>query len=274
MSHALDGLTIGISISDSPDLAELGLSKLHLEDAMIQVARQLLGAGASLVYGGDLREGGFTNLLFEFVAMYRKPKAKTVRPRVVDVLAWPLHTAMKREDLAAKLRALESIGEVTFLGPNGKPMPRERALALQQREPAPSQWRKGLTTMREHLTRMCDARVAIGGQVTNFKGVMPGIAEECLLSIKARKPTFLVGGFGGCAGDIVATMRNTSSPAKRNTEWTARERFRSIRLADLRDGLKPDESLRLATTRHVDEIVTLLLRGLERRPRSSPAKRK
>jgi hypothetical protein len=51
----LAGMRIGISISESPDMAVLGLGPEHLEDAMSEIARRLLACGASLVYGGDLR---------------------------------------------------------------------------------------------------------------------------------------------------------------------------------------------------------------------------
>jgi hypothetical protein len=45
---------IAVSISDSPDLAARGLGERHLCDVMVEVARHLIAAGATLVYGGDL----------------------------------------------------------------------------------------------------------------------------------------------------------------------------------------------------------------------------
>lgn len=56
---------IAISISESPDMPALGLSDGHLRDAMVEIARHLLALGARLVYGGDLRQYGFSELLFE-----------------------------------------------------------------------------------------------------------------------------------------------------------------------------------------------------------------
>ena len=46
---------IAVAISDSPDMAGLGLAPEHLRDAMAEIARHLLALGARLVYGGDLR---------------------------------------------------------------------------------------------------------------------------------------------------------------------------------------------------------------------------
>jgi hypothetical protein len=52
----LDGLKLGLPVSggDKAEEAALGLSSLHLEDAVRVVARQALAAGATLVYGGAL----------------------------------------------------------------------------------------------------------------------------------------------------------------------------------------------------------------------------
>ena len=64
--------TIAISISESPDMSVLGLGDEHLRDAMAEIARHLLALGARLIYGGDLRQHGFSDLLFELVARHRR----------------------------------------------------------------------------------------------------------------------------------------------------------------------------------------------------------
>src|SRR5215470_16444954 len=70
VNRFLEGWRIAVSISDSPDLASLGLGDRHLRDVMVEVARHLISAGAALVYGGDLRKKGYTELLFEVAARY------------------------------------------------------------------------------------------------------------------------------------------------------------------------------------------------------------
>ena len=84
------GRTVAISISESPDMAVLGLSDAHLRDAMDRLALHLLASGASLAYGGDLRANGFTDWLFELVSRYQHP-ASEVRIGVTNYLAWPIH---------------------------------------------------------------------------------------------------------------------------------------------------------------------------------------
>jgi hypothetical protein len=263
MVASLQNSTIGISISDSPDLAKLGLGARQLEDAMTRIARHCLAEGARLVYGGDLREGGFTDLLFEFAAMYKRPDA--TRPAVMNVLAWPVHISMDRQALSSTLKALEPWGTVLFLGPSGRPMPKKRALLEAQRNPDREEWAGGLTRMRKWLAATCDARILLGGRVAEYQGQMPGVAEEALLSIRAGKPTYLAGGFGGCTRDIINAM-NIDAPmlTSRSANWKGCEQFQSFRERELHDRLKLDERNRLATTTHVDEIVVLLLKGLAR----------
>lgn len=60
-------MNIGISISDSPDMWFFGFTDKHLKNAMAGFAIHLLASGATLAYGGDLMDRGFTRLIFEFV---------------------------------------------------------------------------------------------------------------------------------------------------------------------------------------------------------------
>ena len=59
---------VAVSTSESSDMPALGLSDEHLRDAMAEIARHVLRTGSRLVYGGDLSQHGFSELLFEIVA--------------------------------------------------------------------------------------------------------------------------------------------------------------------------------------------------------------
>jgi hypothetical protein len=61
---------VGVSVSDTTDMAMLGMGPEHLEDATLEIARYLLAMGSRLVYGGDLRPGGFTDLLAELTVRH------------------------------------------------------------------------------------------------------------------------------------------------------------------------------------------------------------
>ena len=91
---------------------------------------------------------------------------------------------------------------------------------------------------------------------------MPGIAEEACLSLQARQPVFLLGGFGGCARDIAETIGLADRWAGSRGDWTGRSCFRSYRPDDFHNGLSREENAVLAQTPHIHEAVTLVSRGL------------
>ena len=73
VTQSAKSATIGISVSDSPDLLALGLSDGHLRDAAARIALGVLALGKSLAYGGDLRQHGFTRLTGGTVGPLPKP---------------------------------------------------------------------------------------------------------------------------------------------------------------------------------------------------------
>ena len=69
-TDALRGVRVGISVSDSDDLGRLGLTDAHAEQAVGEVARAILIAGGSLVYGGRVKPSGFTQYLMHEIRRY------------------------------------------------------------------------------------------------------------------------------------------------------------------------------------------------------------
>ena len=92
---------IGISISQSEDLFLRGYGMSHLQDAKIEIARYLLSCGCTLLYGGDLREGGFTTILYDLVEAYAIDEdGKENRPRLISYLAWPVDSTLSKHQEA------------------------------------------------------------------------------------------------------------------------------------------------------------------------------
>lgn len=259
---------VAISISESPDMNVFGLGTEHLVDAMAEVARHLLALGARLLYGGDLRPGGFTDVLFELVARYRRDAALgDERVGVTNFLAWPVHVSLTLNDRKELSNSLMGIAEVVYLTVGGLPINAEDCARIPTREPTHDEWLKGLTAMRGAMTRTSHARIILGGRTEHFKGRMPGVAEEALLAMESSQPLFLLGGFGGCARDIAEDFGLTSRKAKISRDWLGRQEFRRFVATDLNNGLDATENAVLANTPHVDEAVNLILRGLLRRNR-------
>jgi hypothetical protein len=121
--ESLSQRSVAISISESSDMAVLGLEEEHLRDAMAEVARHLLALGARLAYGGDLRKHGFTELLFELVARYRRDAdVGDERASVINYLAWPVHLGMPVEELKTLRRDMSDIAELDCLEADGRIM--------------------------------------------------------------------------------------------------------------------------------------------------------
>jgi SLOG cluster2 len=254
---------IAISTSESPDMAALGLSDEHLRDAMAEIARHLLALGARLMYGGDLRQHGFSELLFELVARHRRDADEgDDRTAIVNYLAWPVHIVMSTADVETFAADLAGIAELVCLGLDGTHLSKHERRQLPTRTPTDAQWSHGLTSMRQTMRAETDARIVLGGRVDEYKGIMPGIAEEALLSLKAKQPLYLMGGFGGCARDVAETMGLVSPWAASQSAWPNRATFNAFSVIDLNNGLTPEENATLARTPHVDQAVTLILRGL------------
>lgn len=254
--------SVGISISESPDLHVLGLSDGHLRDAMAEVALRLLASGISLAYGGDLRQHGFTQLLAELVGRYRGHPRHAGTIVVTDYLAWPVHISMTSNELAAFSADHEAAAHLVFLSLNGARLEREQRMSLPAHAPQEYEWAKGLTSMRTVMLADISARIVLGGRVEGFKGTMPGIAEETYLSLDAGQPVFLLGGFGGCARDIAETLGLSERWGGSREDWSGRDCFRNYSSDDLHNGLSQEENCVLARTPHIQEAVDLVSRGL------------
>lgn len=262
--EVLSQRTIAISTSDSPDMPSLGLSEEHLKDATVEIARHLLALGARLYYGGDLRANGFSELLFELVERHKRDSDDDddVRTDITNLLAWPVHLRMSFAEIESSTSDLVGFGELVCLDISGARQPLLDRQQIQQREPSEAEWKTGLTTMRTVGQSETSARIVLGGRVENFKGSMPGIAEEALMSLSTGKPLYLLGGFGGCARDIAETLKLIDPWAPLNRDWSGRELFEQFTIDSLNNGLTTEQNRILARTPHIDQAIILILTGL------------
>lgn len=282
----LKGKLIGISISDAPDLAQRGMGQVHLEDAMVECARHLLVQGASLGYGGDLRPGGFTEILFELVRTHNRAGTKE---RIHNFLSWPIHL---RLDPGAWHEYLDEIHDYRLPPPPDLGVD-EKVFITPDDPQGRYAWARSLTLMRNEMNQKTNARVLLGGQITGFKGKYPGLLEEALLALRSGRPLYLVGGFGGCTRLIIEALKGRLPDAfteafqikdpvykaivelyraeaaeKKTTaiDYAGELQFlKSKGVAGLDNGLSVDENEFLFTSENLPEIVYLLLRGLTQR---------
>ena len=195
-ADALDGIRLGVSVSDSADLATLGLSPRHAELAVAEIARAVLVGGGTLVYGGRVKPSGFTQFLMHEVRRYGHSAAA-----MTLCLAAPEHRKLSRTELDDLDRELGTKGRVVCLDEAGAEI--EDFLSSASAEPEPvtdiGVMQASYSSLRRYLGEITDARVILGGQLCDFKGAMPGVIEEAIIAVQAGHPLYVASGFGGAA---------------------------------------------------------------------------
>ncbi len=283
-NNPLDGRVLGISISESPDLEALGFSDIHLRDALIEFARYMLAAGATIAYGGDLRAGGFTHTLFDLVSTYKGAGGSEAN-RIRNYLAWPIHLNLAVEQRAELKTSAEII---TLPAPDVPGLDPDTFLAPVDAESTYA-WCLSLTRMRKRLARDNDAQILMGGRLIGYMGQYPGLVEEAYETMQAGKPLFLIGAYGGCTGAVIEAVRGNRPAGLTHQKQCENDSYREVyqyynqhapddeeridyeKLVDffnqrgidgLKNGLSAEENERLFTTPHIPEIIALLLQGL------------
>lgn len=272
---------IGISISETEDLSSLGFSLEHLEDAMVEFARHMLIQGSQLVYGGDLRKGGFTQILSELSYQYRD-KSQYKKQYVFNYSSYPIYLNFTNADelelkknrvKLVKVKPAESVKDVSdkFFAPD----------TIENK----TDWADSLTKMRMEMNDFSDARILLGGRTKGYSGAMPGLLEEALISLRSKKPTYLIGTYGGITEQVILALQKKDSPkisvhyqmddkvyaefidqfGKVSYEDTIKElnEYGLDSLAEY-NGLTPEENMILFNTQNVPEMVFYVLKGLRK----------
>ena len=294
-------LVVAISASPAEDISRFGLRSVHLEAALLEIARYLLISGIRLAYGGHLGTDGYTvrlaNLLEDPVVRHlrgdRIESDVDGAPQIVNYLPWPTF-----ESVHSQAR----VGALVEVIPCPRPDDVHETLdplltdPIRCKVPVDSAirrfaWARGLTEMRRLQVAGVNARVALGGRIGSasnvYSGRMPGILEEILLSIDANQPVYLIGAYGGCARLVCEALNGRLQPeltwdyhraiphsvelchlyGERGIAWenydAIFQRLRDGGFGSLRNGLRSDENEELATTRSTERIVELILSGLQ-----------
>lgn len=251
----LAGALVAISASEADDPAERGLSHLHQRDLIVELARHFFAVGARLAYGGDFRKAGFADLLVDVARAYVR-FGGPASPSIASYVPEPLTTD-------GRASYIDVVTFVEISDPSDDDVvSKEYRRALR------------LRAMRQQVASDAIALVAVGGRNSGFAGWRPGIAEEIATAVAIGRPVYLVGGFGGAAGEYArAVFLRGPTPCAVSTLDLGTEPtgvlalplpglvIRSLRKAR-NNGLSKAENVRLAETIDTDEIVGLVLAGL------------
>lgn len=269
---ALDNVRVGISVSDSEDLPRLGLVRAHAELAVAEIARAVLVAGGSLVYGGRIRPFGFTQCLLHEVDRYGRSNALTL------CLATPEHQKLSRSELDDVDRQLGSRGRLICLDDQGNPIPDIHASEPSQPPGADEATEPvAYSALRRFMGTITDARFLLGGSLSDFGGSMPGILEEAITTISHKQPLLVSAGFGG-ASALVARHLGTDDLGWAPQDFPLRpddgridqavDKLEEVAAESDWDpamtGLETDELGQLSASHRAGEIAALAVRGLSR----------
>ena len=285
--HLFDGKDVAISISDSSEIENLGFSLAHQRNLITEITRFLIIHGSTLVYGGDLRQNGYTRLFSDLVHQYR-PSKEVGKSFFKNYFSFPIHLKLTRSDIlefkkngvlpvSVEPPSNLDIDKSKFYTPKGN-----KNLFI---------WSESLTKMRQEMQSNTDARIFTGGSMSNFKGKYPGLLEESILSLENDTPVYLMGIFGGIASRIIEGLKG-KKPQELTLEWQSSQNeyykefidyYNSRKEEDKIDykakteflnnysldrlsknnGLTIEENERLFSTVHTSEIIFLIMKGLQ-----------
>lgn len=286
---------IGISISDYPkeSMLDAGIDERIQELLMSEMAGFLLGHKATLIYGGDLRDNGFTKYL-QNEAKILQDRFRTNEMFCRNYFAWPIYLSTNQ---STKSWRASCVGVLDIRNVEPPMDLQEQAESYSDffRPDTPERaylWARSLTYMREKMISECDIRITAGGKWTGYAGVMPGILEEVLIAIRMKKPLYLLGGFGGITKKICQAIESGRDdkirfPEELTFSWQKNhiagyellqnkyndagkyfapyESFRKILTFDsLNNGLTEKENIQLFHAISFDESINLILKGIRR----------
>lgn len=233
-------------------MAGEGFGITHLRDALTSVAQQLLYRGASLAYGGDISYQpafNFVQTLIDLSHSYRlddRPK----KDRIRNYVAGPVSVLMNPDDR----ELLDS--QIKLIDINPSPSYSKQDLLANDARSSET-WSGELTKMRERMNRDVDARVLMGGKTAGFKGKYPGLVEEAVMALSTHKPMYIMGMFGGAAREIIHSLSGQSTGGENYNSL-----FEGFGFKDINPGLSGSESEILSESENLEEVVSLLIKGL------------
>lgn len=286
--HLFDGKNVAISISDSPEIEHLGFSLVHQKNLITEITRFLIIHGSSLVYGGDLRQNGYTRLFSNLVHQYR-PSKEVGKLFFKNYFDFPIHLKLTKSDTLEFKK--NGVLPVIVKPPSGLGIDESKFYIPKGNENL-FIWAESLTKMREEMQSNTDARIFTGGSMSNFKGKYPGLLEESILALKNDIPVYFMGIFGGVTSRIIEGLKG-EKPEELSIEWqssqnqnyeefvshynskksedkidykSSTEFLNNYTLARLskNNGLSIEENERLFCTVHTSEIIFLIMKGLHK----------
>ena len=283
---SLKGKNIAISVSEAPDSDIHGYGSEMIRDLTIELSRHLMIAGAKMLYGGDLRKDGYTELFCDMSLQYKDYHGNVDRDTYFfqNYFAWPIHlnfnSGMKLQYLNSRVKPVFVDCPAEYIGDKSKPIAPINDVNKHM-------YALSLLKMRKEMEINSDARIILGGRTYGFNGFMPGIMEEFIQAVISGHPVYLLGGFGGAASLLSSLIMNqkkvedVTEEACRHSNYKefmaycnqnkidmGYEKLREIvarGVCCLDNGLSKEQNNILMQSTDIVEIVGLIIKGLKNR---------
>ncbi|RWX19240.1 hypothetical protein EHI45_00950 [Rhizobium leguminosarum] len=291
----LSNKRILISASLPPHIHDI-TTEAKLDNAIISLCSSLVSKGATIVYGGNLDEKGFTEKIAKRLAHVAPNGGQPNFVHIIDEPSFVLAGFSRLRDVLVK-RNPETIwtyacvggewgrvfssGDRIELNPEFSPSIRYREKTF----PADGSVRRpadAFSFARQIKIDTSDACIAIGGKTgmlehprDQYFGDLPGVAEEAILMLRAGKPTIPLGRYGGCGSAIadaldLVTIKSDNEPRRQPGFKTAME---ALKLLGDQVPFTVRDDVVLAAKSHVDPklvevISSIIVRWGEPKPRT------
>lgn len=228
------GAIIAVSVSNSPDQANLGFGDVHENATLSQWTSEIVRLGGRVLYGGILAATGDNELqrtspvLSAVVAHARGGRAGEqlpAEPPLINHQAFPFYHSIT---LVQRNRLL-GVCQFVFVDPDepSAPTTDEQLTVLAASTGSRELTRVTALTLRKMRRMMAHGcvvdgvradpagsirippttlRLALGGKIEGYRGVISGVAEEYLEDRLAGRPVVPLQKYGGIAGLIAGFL--------------------------------------------------------------------
>ncbi len=221
---------LAISIGDAIDREMLGFPEREIKRVLFAVCTAFIREGFKIAYAGDLRPGGYTYDMFDFLSgtyagqgispfLYIVPGTVSDRLTFVDAIDLVKRTRSVANILLVRRgQAFEVVlvDEELLIGPKGPSrisVSHEAGWQEFLRRHPYATAADALTDARKTIASLAVGCVAMGGKMgrpgnpnDQYAGATPGVVEEALLYLAGKKPFIPFGAFGGATRDIAIAL--------------------------------------------------------------------
>jgi len=170
----------------------------HLDAAAIRVARALLSSDFDVMYGG-LPRTGFT------AAFQDDSGAIVLEARLINYVGWP-HALKLTPGRIADGFGVTRYAKIVWPGADSASDSDPLAIAESATYTRRAAAYDKLRDQDDSVIPRPAGLIALGGQLGEFAGFMPGVAEEIAVALEAGLAVYVLGGFGGAAEQVAAVI--------------------------------------------------------------------